>query len=194
MADAITHITTVTPSGSTGSMLFTSIPQTYDDLLLIGTVKGQGAAWLPTNGSIYFGTGGSEWSSTGQYNYQQLYDQYSDSAFLGYQNNHTSAGTSNRINGWPMPGSLNDSNNPAGWWLYVPGYSNTTNSVGKSFQLFAGCISNSTNQRQLVNLAAGTMPNASGATNGAIDTLSIYCSNGNLTTSSKMSMYGITNS
>lgn len=194
MAEAITHISTTTPSGSSSSYLFTSIPQTYDDLLFIGTLKGDATGqWGPTNGGLYLGTGGSEWSSASNYNYQMLYDRHANSTFLGYQNNNASAGSSNKISAWPLPGSYNDIYNPAGWWLFLPGYSNTTNSVGKSFQMFAGCISNSTNQEAISNLAAGTLPNT--GTNGAIDTVSFYSgSNGNFTTSSKMSMYGIKNS
>jgi len=194
MADAITHISTTTPSGSSSSYLFTSIPQTYDDLLLIGTLKGAGASWGPATSYLYFGTAGSEWTTSGQYNYQMLYDRYANNTFLGYANNYASAGTSDKINAWPIPGSQNDANNPAGWWLYLPGYSNTTNSVGKGFQMFAGCISTSLNSEQIVNLTTGTMPGGVTGPNGAIDTMSFYSGVGNFTASSKLSLYGIKNS
>lgn len=200
MADAITHISTITPSGSASSMEFTSIAATYDDLLLIGTLKGNSTTWYaPTDSDNYFRFGytfgGSSvyWNASNNYNYVQLYDRYSNSTFLGYAHNNASAGTSNRINAWPIPGSANDTNNPAGFSLYISGYRNTTNSVGIGWQLFQGAISNSTNAEQVVQLNAGTLPNNS-AVNYALDRIYISCGNGNFTTSSKVSLYGISNS
>ena len=163
MADAITHISTITPSGSASNIEFSSIPATYDDLLLIGTLKGNDATWYtPTNANNYIRFGyssGSFWNAASNYNYVQLYDRYSSSAFLGYANNNASAGTSDKINAWPISGSANDANNPAGFWMYISGYRNTTNSVGISWQLFQGGISNSLNAEQIVQLNAGTLPN-----------------------------------
>jgi len=193
MASAITHISTITPS--TSNIEFASIPATYDDLLLIGTLKGADSSWSPTaaNNYIRFGySSGSFWNAASNYNYQQLYDRYSTSTFLGYQNNNASAGTSDKINAWPIPGSANDTYNPAGFWMYIPAYRNTTNSVGIGWQLFQGCISNSTNTEQLVQLNAGTLPNT--GTVAALDRIYINCGNGNFTTSSKVSLYGIKNS
>ncbi len=196
MADAITHVSTITPSGSASTITFSSIPASYDDLLFIGTLKGDDATWYtPTNASNYIQlgySGGTFWTAASNYNYQMLYDRYSNSTFLGYQNNNASAGTSDKINAWPIPGSANDANNPAGYWFYLPAYRNTTNSVGKGFQLFSGGISNSTNTEQIVQLSAGVLPNT--GTNNAIDTVKFNTGNGNFTTSSKMSMYGISNS
>ena len=196
MASAITHISTMTPTGSASSLTFGSIAATYDDLLFIGTLKGDDATWYtPTNASNYIQFGSSTgglWFAASNYNYAQLYDRYSTSTFLGYQNNYASAGTSDKINMWPIPGSANDAYNPAGFWMYIPAYRNTANSVGKSFQLFMGGISNSLNTEQIVQLAAGTLPNT--GANHAINTVKFNTGNGNFTTSSKMSLYGISNS
>ena len=196
MASAITHVSTITPSGSANSIEFTSIPATYDDLLFIGTLKGDSTShWAPfdTGNNLFFGhSSGTYWNSAAEYNYAQLYDRYSNSTTLGYQNNYASAGTSDKIRAVGMPGSNNDANNPGGFWLYVPAYRNTTNTVGKGFQLFMGCISNATNTEQVVQLSAGVLPNT--GTNNAIDSMVIYSGVGNFTTSSKMSMYGISNS
>ena len=193
MADAITHISTITPS--TSNIEFTGIPATYDDLLLIGTLKGDDTTfYTPTNANNYirFGNSSAYWNAASHYNYVQLYDRYSNSAFLGYQHNNASAGTSDKIVAWPIPGSANDGNNPAGFWLYISAYRNTTNSVGISWQLFQGGISNSTNAEEIVQLSAGTLPNT--GTIAALDRIYINCGNGNFTTSSKMSLYGIKNS
>ena len=195
MADAITHVQTVTRSCSVSSIEFTSIPATYDDLLFMGTLKGDsGSHWAPfdTGNNLFLGHSGGYWNAASNYNYQQLYDRYSNSTFLGYQNNNASAGTSDKIRAVGMPGSLNDANNPGGFWLYVPAYRNTTNSVGKGFQLFMGCISNSTNTEQVVQLSSGVLPNT--GTNNAIEQMIIYSGVGNFTTSSKVSLYGIKNS
>ena len=196
MADAITHVVTMTPTGSASSLTFSSIPASYDDLLFIGTLKGDSSSYYtPADNNNYVQLGhssGTMWNAASNYNYSMLYDRYSDGTFLGYANNNASAGTSDKINAWPIPGSSNDTNNPAGYWFYLPAYRNTTNSVGKSFQLFSGAISNSTNAFQVVQLSAGTLPNT--GTNNAIDTVTFNTGNGNFTTSSKMSMYGISNS
>ena len=195
MADAITHVQTVTPTGSVNSIEFATIPAIYDDLLFMGTLKGDsGSHWAPfdTGNNLFLGHSGGYWNAASNYNYQQLYDRYSNSTFLGYQNNNASAGTSDKIRAVGMPGSLNDANNPGGFWLYVPAYRNTTNSVGKGFQLFMGCISNSTNTEQVVQLSSGVLPNT--GTNNAIEQMIIYSGVGNFTTSSKVSLYGIKNS
>ena len=196
MPSAITHISTLTPSGSAVALGFASIPATYDDLLLIGTLKGASTShWSPfdSGNNFYFGhSSGTYWNAASNYNYQMLYDRYAGSAFLGYQNNNASAGTSDKIRMVGMPGSMNDANNVGGFWLYIPGYRNTTNSVGKGWQLFMGCNSNSTNAEQVVQLSAGVLPNT--GTNNAIDTIDFYSGVGAFTTSSKIAMYGIKNS
>ena len=188
---AITHISTITPSGSTTEIEFTTIAGTYDDLLFIGTMKGQYAAWTPADGAsiIQFGEGATYWNSAGYYNYQELYDRYSNSTTLGYQNNYSSAGNSSAINAWPIPGSANDADNPGGWWLFVPGYAVTTNTPGRNWQLFSGCISNSTNTEEIVMLQGGQID-----TSDAITKVKFSCGTGNFTTSSKVSLYGISNS
>ncbi len=196
MASAITHVVTMTPTGSASSLTFASIPASYDDLLFIGTLKGDSSgSWTPATANNYIQLGyssGTFWTAASNYNYAQLYDRYSNSTFLGYASNYASAGTSDKINAWPIPGSANDTYNPAGYWFYLPAYRNTTNSVGKGFQLFSGAISNSTNTEQIVQLSAGVLPNT--GTNNAIDTVKFNTGNGNFTTSSKMSLYGIKNS
>ena len=191
MAEAITHIQTITPSGSTNAMQFTSIPVTYDDLLLIGTLKGQSTShWAPndTGNNFYFGNGGSNWNTNGDYAFQQLYDQYSGGTFQGYQNNYTGAGVADKIRAYPIPGSQNDTYTPGAWYLYVPGYAVTTNSPGRNFQMFGGCVSNSTNALQYVQINAGMIEKSD-----AITDIWIYSGTGNYTTSSKMSLYGIKN-
>ena len=193
MADAITHISTITPS--TTNIEITSNPATYDDLLLIGTLKGDSTTFYSpahANNYIRFGNSSAYWNASTNYNYQMLYDRYSNSSFLGYQNNNASAGTSDKITAWPIPGSANDTYNPAGFWLYITAYRNTTNNVGISWQLFQGAMSNSTNAEQIVQLNAGTLPNA--GTIAALDRIYINCGNGNFTSSSKLSLYGIKNS
>ena len=176
MAEAITHVSTITPSGSVTDIEFTSIPATYDDLLFIGTLKGANTgAWTPSNSGnqILFGDSSGYWTGSGDYNYQELYDRYSNSTFLGYQNNYSSAGASYT---------------PAAWYMYVPGYAVTTNAPGRNFQIFAGCISNSTNTEQHVAVTAGMILKYT-----AIEKIKFSSGVGNFTTSSKMSLYGIQN-
>lgn len=192
MAEAITHISTITPSGSVTDIEFTSIPATYDDLLFIGTLKGASTgAWTPNDSGnqILFGDSSGYWTSSGDYNYQELYDRYSSGSFLGYQNNYSSAGASSYVTCRPLPGSANDAYTPAGWYMYVPGYAVTTNAPGRNFQIFAGCISNATNAEETVAVTAGMIEK-----NTAIDKIKFSSGVGNFTTSSEMSLYGIKNS
>ena len=192
MASPVTHISTITPSGSSTDIEFTSIPATYDDLLLIGTLKGANTgAWTPSasGNRIVFGEGSTYWGSSGDYNYQMLYDEFSANTFLGYQNNYTGAGASTYISAHPIPGSSGDADNPAGYWLYVPGYAVTTNTPGRNWQLLAGCLSTNSNAHEYCQVNAGMVEQTA-----AIDKIKFSSGVGNFTASSKMSLYGIKNS
>ena len=192
MGNPCTHITTVTPSGSSTNIEFTSIPATYDDLLIIGTLKGANTgAWTPSasGNQIIFGEGSTYWNSTGDYNYEMLYDEFSSTTFLGYKNNYSSTGDSAHISAYPIPGSSGDANNPAAYWLYVPGYAVTTNSPGRNWQLFAGCLSTNSNQHEYCQVSGGVIDRSD-----AINKIKFSSGVGNFTASSKLSLYGITNS
>jgi hypothetical protein len=188
---AVTHISTITPSGSSATLEFTSISASYDDLLVIGTLKGQGAVWTPcdTGNSLMFGEGGTYWNSSADYNYPLLYDRYSTGTFLGYQNNYSGAGYSDIITAWGIPGVANDADNPGGFWLYVSGYAVTTDTVGRNWQMMSGCVSTATNAEEFLGISAGQI-----TTSDAIDKMKFTSNVGNFTTSSKMSLYGISNS
>ena len=186
---AVTLISTATPTGSAASLDFTSIPSSYDDLLMIGNVKGDsGSDWAPNDSGNYLRL--NDLTASNTYQGTQLYNQYSSGTFVGYQNLKTGLGTGqDLIKFWGITGTLNSETTPGAVWMYIPGYSVTTNTPTRNFMLHTGVVSNSTNTFSLHQIFAGSVN-----TTTAINKISYYSGVGNLVATAKMSLYGISNS
>jgi len=186
---AVTLISTATPTGSASSLEFTSIPSSYDDLLMIGNVKGDsGTDWAPNDSGNYLRL--NDLSTSTSYEATQLYDQYSSGTFVGYQNQKTGTGNAvDYIKFWGITGTLNSETTPGAVWMYIPGYSVTTDTPTRNFMLHTGAVSNSTNVLSVNVINAGAVN-----TTSAINKISYYSGVGNLVATAKMSLYGISNS
>jgi hypothetical protein len=159
---------TVTSGGSSVSITFSSLPSTFTDLLVVGSIKS-----TTTNGSFFV------------HNAYVLYNNDSSSYTRRQLNGDgavvVSFSGSDRIIGFVPTSDSGGSNTFGSLQLYVPNYSGSTN---KSYSVETVTENNGTNARQTIT--AGLWSNTS-----AINSLKIEC-DGGFATGSMMSIYGIT--
>ena len=192
MASPITHIQTLTPSGSVATVSFTSIPQTYDDLLMIGTVKGTSSSvWDPANANNTLLI--NSLNSSQNYGYAQIYSQHATGSVMQYknQNNEGPWNSSDKIQLWGLAGAKPDyggvAQNQGGVvYLYMAGYSVTTNSPTRNFLMWHGVVSNNA-------LSINAQSHGGINTTAGISNITYSGGTGNFATDAKMSLYGIKN-
>ena len=194
MGSPITHIETITPSGSVATVSFTSIPQTYDDLLMIGTLKGTSSSlWDPARGDNTLLI--NSLNSSQSYGYAQIYSQVGTGTVVQYQNQNNEGpwNSSDQIRLWGLAGAKPDyggyaQNQGGSVYMYMPGYSVTTNSPTRNFLMWHGVISNNTNALSMCVQSHGGINTTSGISN-----ITYSGGTGNFATDAKMSLYGIKN-
>ena len=129
MAEATTKIATVTGAGNPQALWFTSIPQTYDDLL----VMGQGADTSTAASVLFLDVNWNVAASV--YSWGYAYTTNSGSA--GYSAN--AEATNARLN---IPGSASSEDAVGSFYMYLPRYA--TSSYRKQAWYEVGCILNAT--------------------------------------------------
>jgi hypothetical protein len=176
MAEATTKIATVTGAGNPQTISFTSIPQTYDDLL----VMGQCADTSTAAGLLYLDV---TWGVAGT-NYSWGYAYTTNSGSSGYSAN--AEATEARI---AMPGSTNSEDAVGSFYMYLPRYATT--SYRKQAWYENGCILNATNQNSSQsNWMANIILNAT----SAVSSIELKMLFGTHKTNNKFTLYGISNS
>jgi hypothetical protein len=173
MANAVTKIEEIASTSS--SFTFTSIPATYDDLMIIGSAKNNhtSSSNLPPN-SWYMRFNGD---TTSDYAFR-WYGSYDSSAYGPLQTSVTNI---------ELPGVATSESSNAGWghwWLHIPGYKASSQKSG----LFAGGWSQSS-----------SAPSGSfrGSFNwnktGAITSILFGPQYGSFVTGTNATLYGISN-
>ena len=177
MAAVVTLISTLTPSGSSATLTFSTIPGTYDDLMLLGSMKGSTGPWAPAASGNFFTINGV--ASSSAYSYTRL-NQYGTGG-AEYQNQDNA-----EFPIQPIPGSNASDGNAGSIWLYLAGYTNAGKKM--NIQMITGTGSNSTNGSAIATFYTGQT-----LATTAITQLDFTCGNGNFLADGKMSLYGITN-
>lgn len=159
---------TVTSGGSSVSITFSSLPSTFTDLLVVGSIKS-----TTTNGGFFV------------HNAYVLYNNdsasYTRRQLNGDGSVTVSFSGSDRIIGFVPTSDSGGANTFGSLQLYVPNYAGSTN---KSYSADTVTENNATTARQTIT--AGLWSNTS-----AINSLKIEC-DGGFATGSMMSIYGIT--
>jgi len=172
---AVTKLATVTPS-STNLAVFTSIPGTYDDLMIIGSAK---SSYTSTTAfSTYRMSMRMNNDSANNYSWG-LWGV--DGSSLQVQNEATWDSTYVYANA-----SSHSSN--VGWGhfsIYIPGYKIST--AYKAFQMVGGYSTTASNQ-------SGWTGRGQWLSNSAITEIDINSSFGNYVAGTTMTLYGISNS
>lgn len=173
---AVTKIATLTPSG-TNTTEFTSIPGTYDDLMIIGSAKNTWIShdlftvnkmyWRMNNDSntnYSWGMWGNDKTSA------QVQNEYSDDEITVFGN--ASSYSSN--NGWGH------------FSVYIPGYKVTT--AYKTMQIVGGYSTTNTGTQ------SGWTGYGQWLSNSAITEIDLVSVYGNYVSGTTMTLYGISNS
>ena len=171
MPNTMTLISSATASsGSVASLDFTSIPSTYTDLILKGSVRCAGtsngnayAVWMSINGV----TTNRTWKVLAAYNNSSITTASGTDAFVA-----ETGGTG---------GTVSTFNN---FEIYIPQYTSSNN---KTFGSNSVTEVQGTNNE--IDLVGGNWN-----TSAAITSLSVYVSGQNLAQYSTVSLYGIKNS
>jgi len=173
MASAITKISTVTASGSSSSMDFIAIPQTYEDLIIKVDVRSSRAIGTIQDGiSLRFNS-----VSTSSYAYQTMYSD------AGAAQGDLSASATSLSAGF-VPTSNSTANVYSNGEIYITDYADTTHykSVKSDF-----ADANDGSQGYL-SLIAGTF-----LSNSAINSISLLTGSGqNWVAGSTATLYGVT--
>lgn len=170
MATTFVKIATVTASGSTTTMDFSSIPSTYTDLVL--KVSARSAA-TDTNVAITIKFNGS----TSGYSGRQLYG-------FGSGTGSSTSGVSTSIDQFWMEGASWTASTFSNGEIYIPNYSGSSN---KSASMDSVTENNAT--ANYMSLAAGLWSNTA-----AINQITLTSSNGNFAQYSTATLYGISKS
>ena len=168
-------IETITPSGSSSSINFTSIPSTYDTLYFIGYMKSDGTTvWDPDEAYV-------------RINGDSSADSHQGCAILQIGTQIKAYNTSSAS--FPLrfgPARGNTDYGAGAFWGVFPGYSQTT--TYKTATFVGGCISNSTNAENTSGYAGLNF----GST-AAVEAVNFVASSGNFYASSVITLYGIKN-
>ena len=184
MAEATTHIATQTVSGgSTASIVFSSIPSTYDDLILIGS----GRCDNSSDYQLYFDI---RLNSDANSNYT-LGHGYAQRGTNSYGSNVDANLVAQwRINN--LPGTALSETAPGSFYMYMPGYSETT--TKKNMVWMSGSVLSNTNyvtrQCSTLNFKGFGLYNAT----GGISHMTLTTLYGYWVAGSSYSLYGINNS
>jgi|TARA_R110002020_G_scaffold360839_1_gene573564 hypothetical protein len=174
MANAVTKIVTETSTSS--SLTFTSIPATYDDLMIIASAKTDTTGTNMASNSWYMRFNGDTsaaygfaWFGNGDAS--QYYPVTPSSSSLVF------------------PGVASSNSSNTGWghfWIHIPGYKETGNN--RSIQ-YAGGFSMGNSTLAGCGRGAGNWDTAS-----AITSILIGPQYGSFVSGTSMTMYGISNS
>lgn len=145
----MTLISTITATGSTGTIGFTNIPETYTDLLLVASVRTPQAVTYTTLYS-YFGTALAAPLRTG-YNSRSLLGTGSGTSSVS-QTNDSQWNFDNIV-----PGSSATANTFGSVHLYLPNYAS---SLPKSVSLDGVSESNSAASGQLIHAGSNAHANS----------------------------------
>ncbi|MBV29460.1 MAG: hypothetical protein CL504_02380 [Actinobacteria bacterium] len=171
MANAVTKIETKTSTSS--SLTFSTIPATYDDLMIIGSAKSD----QTSNGSV---AGNSAYIRiNGDTSAAYAYGYWGTSAGSNDSNLQTSASSIQ------FPGCATSQSSNVGWghfYIHIPGYKQTTSN--KNMMIQSGFASAS---------AGGFIGAANWDTSSAITSILIGAVYGNYVSGTSMTLYGITN-
>jgi hypothetical protein len=171
---SIELISTLTPSGSTARLTFSTIPQTFDDLMVIGSCKALTASWDPGNGANYTIINNN--NASGDYDMTNFYNSGTTSQYSNVSDYY--------IDTYIVPGNLNSDDGGGAFWMYYAGYTNTTKI---NFQGLGGVVSNGTNASSECRYIIGQSDEV-----GPITQLD-FNAQANFNTDGKISLYGITN-
>lgn len=171
MANAVTKIETLTSTSA--SLTFSSIPSTYDDLMIIGSAKSdQTSNGSVAGNSLYIRFNGV---STSTYGYG-----YWGTSGAGHESNLQTSSSSIRVTGCATSQSSN-----TGWghfYILIPGYKQTTSQKNLLYQ--AGFASAS----QGAFIAAANWNSTS-----AISSILLGAVYGSYVSGTSMTLYGISN-
>ena len=189
MANATTFIANQTSADSTSkTLIFGSIPGTYDDLLVMGSGHGTTTSVNPE----YFDTTFNA-DSTSKYTWGMNYAYRGGYTAIG--DFYNSGGvTQIRVTCLSANGSNADTVTPGGWYMYIPQYAQTT--YKKTGWFFCTGLTDTT------TWAAGTTYSTMTGWGGfftydstaAISQIQFRCLFGNFAEHSSYDLYGIKNS
>lgn len=196
MANAVTKLATLTPSGTT-SAVFTSISSAYDDLYIIGSVKTDSTTSTQSRSQarLYYQFNGD---TSFNYNSVNVYSQGNSGSYAIGQDVYNPGTASNNMYLSCAPTSYNSSSN--GWGsfeMYIPGYAVATSAnpeyLGKPHRVL-GCYdyANTGNAQVGVSFNQNNYGMVTG-TNTAISSINFKTIYGNYTAGTTMTMYGIKN-
>jgi hypothetical protein len=171
MATTYTLISSSTPSNTPSSVAFSSIPQTYTDLVLRGSIKDTSDFQTVINYSLRFNGINTGYSHT---NLRALL-----SAVYSARDSGTSYGEG------LGPILSKDANSFTSFELYLPNY---TNSLAKPFKYSSVSYNTSNFSGVAIHESANLLTMAS-----AVSSMTIYTTQG-FTTGSSFYLYGIKNS
>ena len=122
MANATTLIAKQAVSGSTQrEIIWTSIPGTYDDLLIMGSGHGVTTSVNPEYMDTNFNG-----DTTGKYSWGMNYAYNGGYTALGDVDNSGGGVTQIRVTCLSSNGSNSDTLSAGGWYMYIPQYANTS--------------------------------------------------------------------
>ena len=158
MANTFVNIASTTTSGSAGSVVFSSIPSTYTDLLIRGSARSTWSGQLRDYLGVSIGSGGSG-------TYSETYLQSNASTVTtGRTSNTTGLGLNSVI---PAPTST--SNSFGFWEIYIPSYASTQfkqiliNSVQETVGTVAWIVGESNFLRSTTSISSITLIPTNGA-------------------------------
>ena len=190
MAEATTLIANQTAADSTSkTIIFGSIPGTYDDLLVMGSGHGTTTSVNPE----YFDTNFNA-DTTGVYSHGENKAYRGGYKAVGNPDNSGGGVTTIRLATLSANGSNSDTVTSGGWYMYIPQYAQTT--YKKTGWYF------STGMTDATTWASGGLYEASVFWSGmftydstsAITEIQLKCLFGNFAEHSSYDLYGIKNS
>ena len=183
MSDPVTKIATLTPTSAVAS--FTSIPSTYDDLVLIGSAKhGYTSSSVYSANNVHINmnsdTGSNySWSGLGARSGESSYNWADGSTLTTFM----------AVFGCSTNAQAYDNYGWGNFYIYFPGYK-VTNAY-KKMQSMAG-YANSAGNSHGSQIGQGTW-----GSNAAITSIAVqayYGGQGSYVTGTSMTLYGISNS
>jgi hypothetical protein len=166
MANTYTLISSSTPSNTPTSVVFSSIPQTYTDLVLTGSIKDVSDFQTIVNYLVRF-------NSNTAYAWTNLRGVGS-SVFTATSTGSYAEGVG--------PILSKDANSFTSFELYLPNY---TTSANKPFKYSSGSFNTSNGNGRAIHESANLSTTAS-----AVSSITLFCTSG-FTTGSSIYLYGI---
>mgnify|MGYP003664699082 CR=1 FL=1 len=190
MAEATTLIANQTAADSTSkTIIFGSIPGTYDDLLVMGSGHGTTTSVNPEYMDTNFNA-----DTTGKYSWGMNYAYRGAYKATGDTDNSGGGVTAIRVTCLPSNGSNSDTVSAGGWYMYIPQYANT--SYKKTGWYFCTGMTDATTWA--ASSTYGAMTGWAGMftydSTSAITEIQLKCLFGNFAEHSSYDLYGIKNS